>query len=189
MPASSSETSGKENLAERFRRVMEVSQKSSEEPDFSKMTLEELGQSVITFGEAKKGQSYETVVKGDQSYVAWFTNKFANSPKYHHRRFLHYVQKFVEQAEAMQGTVQPKSRPAPKGPSQLMVHLPEEPTPIDVSDEEETALWDVIDGQRQQINQLESHQGQRIANLEMALNQIAGQLQELTQHLKDPAAQ
>lgn len=167
---------------------MEVHQKSPEEPDFTKMKLEDLGQSVITFGEAKKGQSFETVVMGDQSYVAWFTTKFAHSQKYQHRKFIHYIKMFVEQAEMQQGTTAPKSRPAPKGATHMMVHLPEEDTPIDVSDDE-TSLWDIIEGQRQQINQMENNQSQRISNLESALGQIAGQLQELTHHLKGAETQ
>ena len=138
---SSSHSAGptKGNLAERFRRVMETSQRAQEEPDYTKMTLEELGQSVITFGEAKKGQTYEKVLQGDQSYVTWFTTKFAGSQKYPHRRFLFYVQKFVEQAETIQVTAQPKSRPAPKSNPHMMVHLTDEDTPVpEVSDDENT---------------------------------------------------
>jgi hypothetical protein len=163
---------------------METSQRAQEEPDYTKMTLEELGQSVITFGEAKKGQSYEKVLRGDQSYVTWFTTKFADSQKYPHRRFLFYVQKFVEQEETIQVTARPKSRPAPKSNPHMMVHLTDEDTPVpEVSDDENT-MWDLIEGQRQQICQLENHQSQRINNLEVAMGQIVGQLQELTRHLK-----
>ena len=184
MSSSHSAVPTKGNLAERFRRVMETSQRAQEEPDYTKMTLEELGQSVITFGEAKKGQTYEKVLQGDQSYVTWFTTKFADSQKYPHRRFLFYVQKFVEQAETIQVTAQPKSRPAPKSNPHMMVHLTDEDTHVpEVSDDENT-MRDLIEGQRQQICQLENHQSQRINNLEVAMGQIVGQLQELTRHLK-----
>ena len=184
MSSSHSVCPTKGNLADRFRRVMETSQGSQEEPDYTKMTLEELGQSVITFGEAKKGQTYEKVLQGDQSYVTWFTTKFAHSQKYHHRRFLFYVQKFVEQAETIQVTAQPKNRPAPKSNPHMMVHLIDEDTPVPEVSDEENSMWDIIEEQRQQISQLESHQSQRINSLEVAMGQIVGQLQELTRHLK-----
>ena len=65
-----------------------------------------------------------------------------------------------------------------------MVHLTDEDTHVpEVSDDENT-MWDLIEGQRQQICQLENHQSQRINNLEVAMGQIVGQLQELTRHLK-----
>lgn len=184
MPAAASETQPKGNLAERFRRVMDLNQQSSEDPDYTKMTLEELGQSVITFGEAKRGQTYTKVVQGDQGYVTWFTNKFNNSQKYEHRRFLWYIQMFVNQAESLQSTTKAKSRAAPKGPVQMMVNLPDESTTVPDLSEDESSMWDVIEGQRHQINQLENQQGQRIYHLEVALGQVVGQLQELTRHLK-----
>eukprot|EP00435_Cladocopium_sp_Y103_P034896 s1941_g9.t1 len=181
-------TKAKQNLAERFRRVMDQAQQS-EGQDYTKMTMEELGQSVITFGEAKKGQTFEKVLQTDQSYVAWFTGKFASSQKYEHRRFLFYIQKFVDQAEAMQSTTQPKSRSKPKGPTQLKVHLPSDTEEIPDLSDEESSMWDIIEGQRQQINQLENNQSQRISQLEVALGQIVGQLRELTCHLKGPEDQ
>lgn len=184
MSTAPSETSFQGNLAERYRRVMSQSHQNPEEPDFTKMSLTELGQSVITFGEAKKGQSFEKVVQGDQSYVMWFTNKFQHSQKYQHRRFLHYVQRFVDQEEETQTSTQPKSRAMPKSQGLMMVNLSEETAPaIDLSDDE-NPMWDVIEGQRQQLNWMENQQSQRISNLEVALGQIVGQLQELTHHLK-----
>jgi hypothetical protein len=116
--------------------------------------------------------------------VTWFTNKFQHSQKYQHRRFLHYVQEFVSQAEEVQKTTQPKSRAMPKSQGHMMVNLSEDTPPaIDLSDDE-NPMWDMIEGQQQQLNWMENQQSQRISHLEVALGQIVGQLQELTHHLK-----
>ena len=190
MSAKPSTPMGANNLAERYRRVMDQSQKTQEEPDYTKMSLTELGQSVIMFGEAKKGQTFEKVVQSDQSYVAWFTNKFQSSQKHEHRKFLYFVQKFVEKAEKMPIANQAMGQDLPKSQGHMTVQYPEEAVPvIDLSDDEENSLWDVIEGQRQQINQMENNQTQRISNLEVAMGQIMGQLRELAHHLKGPTEQ
>ena len=177
------------SLAERFRSVMDQTQQSSEAADFTQLTLQELGKGMISFGEAKKGMTYEKVVQTDQSYVSWFTNKFAQSKKCEHQRLLHYIQKFVEQAKAAQGSTQPKSKAKPKSATMTALHGPAEEVEIHDTSEEEGSMRDLIEGQRQQTDHLEQNQGARIANLEMALNQIVGQLQDLTCHLKGTATQ
>eukprot|EP00435_Cladocopium_sp_Y103_P064884 s1727_g26.t1 len=77
-----SSTTGKAaTLADRFRQVMDHARQVEDESDFTQLTLQELGKSTISFGEAKKGMTYESVLQTDQSYVAWFTNNVLQQPE------------------------------------------------------------------------------------------------------------
>ena len=140
------------------------------------MTFEELGQCQITFGQAKLGQTFQEVVEQDRRYTAWFVSKYATSEKICHRKFIRYVELFVEKAEVQKKT--PQSKKMAKAKSAPHANMAEtEPVPSSSEEEpvQDGETWDVIEHR--------ALQDQRLESLEGAMGQIINQLQILTQNV------
>ena len=113
--------------------------------DLSHLTLEELSQEKITFGQKYQGKPYAEAWK-DQEWVSFMVKRYGSSTKLEHRRFLKYVDLKVTQHETHQRpipVVPPDSVPKPanakanspgmvpaakskaRGASSRTIHLPD----------------------------------------------------------------
>eukprot|EP00438_Fugacium_kawagutii_P005439 Skav226195 [mRNA] locus=scaffold2212:160140:165589:- [translate_table: standard] len=106
------------DLAARLKAV-QTHQETETEEDLTKLTLADLENEKITFGEAHAGQTYRQAWK-DQEWVKFMTRRYGRSKKPAHRRFLRYVELQIEKMEAAQNQlpVNPRGRgsgsPAPQ---------------------------------------------------------------------------
>lgn len=67
--------------------------------DLKKMSLEELANLRITFGEAMRGMTYQEALQTDPRYVSWFLARYQDSPKPAHRSFVEYLNRCIDEEE------------------------------------------------------------------------------------------
>ena len=63
------------------------------------MPLEQLGETVIMFGQAMKGRTFVDTVTNETEWVRWMLDNMATSPRMEHVAFMTYVRRYVEKAE------------------------------------------------------------------------------------------
>lgn len=80
--------------------------------NFDHLSMEQLEECVIDFGEAQKGKTYAEVWANSQDWVLWFTQHYEKSNKPSHQQFIHYVNVMVGQTEMNEGYI-PISAPEP----------------------------------------------------------------------------
>ncbi|CAE7356819.1 RE2, partial [Symbiodinium necroappetens] len=64
--------------------------------------LPELGRVTISFGKQQKGRTFQDVVVNEESWVRWCCDHLGTSSKHAHKIFLVYVERHVQEAEALE---------------------------------------------------------------------------------------
>ena len=108
------------SLANRFARVSDATLKYTM-AEVEAMSLQEHGQLTVTFGTKVRGRRFEEVLETDPAWVKWCLEHLSESTKHAHKVFLRYVERVVEQAEAIETELivppfgpQPQERPRTK---------------------------------------------------------------------------
>lgn len=156
------------SLADRFRRTLATSQDTV---DYESMTLETMGNLVIPFGDAKRGQTFRHVVMTDPKYVTWFTGKYGSvdPPNPNHVGFLTYVRKYVEKSEENANHAQSKAKAKAK------IQTGKSADNSASEEEMDEPSWDLMDKQT-------SHES-RLDRLEYSLGLLLQQASDMTQAL------
>ena len=137
------------SLSQRLRQLQTAVEPTKH--DFSHLSLQQLEETKVDFGQSHLGKKYKEMWQGHQDWVAWFTNRYEKSGKESHQKFLHYVQIKVERAE-LEGTTVPvcsggtpttthltaKAKPLPKKKTAIP---PAEQVTVWEADEEEFELY------------------------------------------------
>lgn len=89
------------SLVDRLRKV-QTAAPVTQVPD---MTLEELENQVVDFGQKHKGKKYATVWDTDQEWISWFLSHYARSSKVSHQKFVMFAEKKISQLETTGTTV------------------------------------------------------------------------------------
>ena len=67
--------------------------------DFSHLSLSQLEETKVDFGQAHVGRTYREMWLNHQEWLLWFAGRYEKSGKESHQKILHYVQLMVERAE------------------------------------------------------------------------------------------
>ena len=67
--------------------------------DFSHLSLSQLEETKVDFGQAHLGRTYREMWLNHQEWLLWFAGRYEKSGKESHQKILHYVQLMVERAE------------------------------------------------------------------------------------------
>ena len=67
--------------------------------DFSHLSLAQLEETKVDFGQAHVGRTYREMWLNHQEWLLWFAGRYEKSGKEGHQKILHYVQLMVERAE------------------------------------------------------------------------------------------
>ena len=154
------------------------------------MSLIEMRQQIIDFGEKYRGKSYEQAFQ-DAVWAEWFVSTYAKSNKTAHQRFLIFVEKQLD-AE----TMNPDARIEP-GPSVTSLNktkakevsvkaTPKMPVETSLQDwdalsEEDLPNSHVLDLQEQMSNMQANHHNmhQRMCGIETALQELIGHFKDI----------
>ena len=90
------------SLSSRVERVLSRNSPDSVEA-FEAKSLEEMGNSRVSFGRAHVGKSFLEMWENEKAWVKWFIRTYADSQKEEHRKMVIYVEKMVQQHETDQG--------------------------------------------------------------------------------------
>lgn len=167
------------SLSDRFKALRTAVTAEQQDPEV--MTIEELSMMKITFGEAKRGQTYREVLQTDPKYVSWFLSRYQDSSKPAHKAFVSYLRRCIEEEETNRGVTMDvpqvtstKGYPKAKASSALRPASTEE-NAVWLSE----GMWDVVEEDHE--NHLRDltieHQNHRLDQLESTLQAI---LQVLT---------
>jgi hypothetical protein len=180
-------------------KAVQAAQEQEVQSSLDHLTLPELENEVISFGEAHMGHTFSQAW-ADQEWVKFMTTRYRKSSKESHMRFLKYVELKIEAAEAemqqrpmmpkAQGYAIPKAKCRPKAmPAYTMVHHGDA---IDISSQaggesvvSETEMYDTMTMNAQLEQQETMHALQtRMLNMEDALQKVIHHL-EITQQKND----
>lgn len=170
------------SLTERFDAVQTSEKKTIQEDQLHQMSLPQLAEMTISFGQTKLGQKYGEVINTDPRYCRWFLGKYGDSQKMEHRTFVRFLRLWIERKELEQkqqnspsAKTMPNSRPLPDhgkrsqpSPSVGSIDLDEEP-------------WDEIQLPATE-NLAEEMNAHRLDQVEGVLKHVLTQLQLLTNH-------
>lgn len=87
------------NLAERFSAVNQAQGRKDQSHKLQSMSMEQLSELTIKFGDTKVGQTYRAVVTEDPKYCQWFLRKYSASEKPEHAEFIYFLSLWVERKE------------------------------------------------------------------------------------------
>lgn len=151
------------------------------------MSLQELGQVTISFGQAKLGQTFQEVLTEDPGYVKWFVGRYEKEKKYpEHVPFLTFIRRTVEELENQESKENKKQSEKSKFPGTFKSQpksLAAPPIPLDDSSSEDESTkphWQVIEENEQQaVRQEMEHQHLRLNNIEQTMGQVMDQLSQI----------
>ena len=170
-------------LADRFEAVKQKTGQAEKTAELNQMSYAQLSQMTIKLGEAKIGKTYGEVLQNDPRYCQGFLKKYAESEKPEHMEFAHFLALYVERQELMMEKAEPDHPKMPrakaKAKSAAMPSFTEGSMMGSVIDLEEDDLWEALT-ENQKSQQAEIHNSQRLDQLEGALSQLMGQIQQLT---------
>jgi len=85
------------SLSQRLQKVQQKVEMAL--PELEPMSLLEMEQLEINFGNTHKGKTFIHMWEMEQGWVTWFVAHYQNSTNLKHRRFLSFVTSMVERAE------------------------------------------------------------------------------------------
>lgn len=94
-------------LGARLRQLHVASQQ--EVPVLPEMSVEELGQRVVKFGNTHRGKTFDHLWSHNQDWIQFMVDRYSQSAKEEHRFLMMYIEKQIGEAEENQ-TVIPLSR-------------------------------------------------------------------------------
>ena len=85
------------SLSQRLKAIQTPSK--PEKFQFNHMSMADLEESIVTFGQTHRGKSYLEVWEKHQDWIGWFLSHFENSGKEEHQRMIHFIKCKIERAE------------------------------------------------------------------------------------------
>lgn len=86
------------SLTARFDRVRKQQQEQGME-EFMLLSMDEMEQCKVNFGQAQKGKSYKEVWDTDRSWRRFIINKYGESPVVEHKKIIYFFQLKIERLE------------------------------------------------------------------------------------------
>ena len=169
------------SLANRFARLSDATLNYTM-AEVEAMSLQEHGQLTVTFGTKVRGRRFEEVLETDPAWVKWCLEHLSTSTKHAHKVFLRYVERVVEQAEAIETELivppfghSPKNDPGPKaGPKSRAAPRPKAAAAA------EDDRWDMI-SESSAVLQVEVNTlTERMSHMESMMQQIVQHLSAVT---------
>lgn len=163
--------------------------------DFSHLSLSQLEETKIDFGQTHVGKKYAEMWKNHQDWILWFTGRYEKSGKENHQKFLYYTQLMVERAElegskvtvnkgpsSTNTTMTAKAKPMPK--KMMMPPHTETGSVWDTTEEDFEIFTDDLDlGMNAGLPAVQqtdvSHLEHRVLSVETTLSQIVALLENL----------
>lgn len=165
------------SLADRFSEYQRLIQLNQTESDVSQMTLEELGQERVGFGDAKKGMTYEEAFK-DLRWTQYILRRYEKYETPSHLRFVKYVEMQLA-SQAKDSKQKPKNKTPEKPACSNVKEL--KTLPVDPADE-----WNELEEASSPLLLMEEIQDMRQSNqnLHNRMNNVEGMMEEIVQHLR-----
>ena len=175
------------SLSQRLRRV-QGPPVNIEMPSLSHLTLEDLSQEIVTFGQKYMGCHFRDTWE-DQEWVQFMVSRYGKSPKESHRRYLRYVELKVEALEESQETIPLRSNPQGvlRSHAKAKAMARHIGTPINTSLPDGEADWDIApemyasqtiaDQNIYTTEDMEAIQ-QRMLNMENALSRVIRHIED-----------
>eukprot|EP00435_Cladocopium_sp_Y103_P071080 s884_g36.t1 len=174
--------------------------------DFTHLSMAQLEETKVDFGQAHVGRTYKEMWVGHQDWITWFVGRFEKSGKESHQRLIHYVKLMIERAE-LTGTQVPVNKgititekPVTKAKAKPFAKKLANPSQQAAA---AASVWDLEDETEFKIFQEEefdggmsvtgpevshpdvSHLETRMLNVENALTQILGMLEQFRPPAED----
>lgn len=140
------------------------------------MPLEDLGKMTIDFGKTMTGRTYMDVAENETAWTKWIVEHMAQSKKRCHVNFLTFMERYVNQAEAVEGSllesleeVEPSARRArPKAAANCTASR------AVASNEAIPEAWDVIsvDDQGPPLDHQVTALATRMSQMESVMQQV-----------------
>ena len=121
-----------------------------EKYNFDHLSLKDLEESTIDFGQTHRGKTYLEMWNRHQDWIGWFVNHYEKSGKENHQKVIHFIQMKIERAELTgEGIPQhagPKmSHMKPKMKAKAACRKQQMPAEIPIPEmEEEDALFEFL---------------------------------------------
>ncbi|OLQ11318.1 hypothetical protein AK812_SmicGene4852 [Symbiodinium microadriaticum] len=145
-----------------------------DQEELESVPLDQLGETVIRFGKAMKGRTFQDVIQNETDWVSWMLDHMSSSTKMEHVAFLTYVRRYVEEAEATEATLlQTEGSSETRGASaKATAKSCSQPRP-------EADVWDVISNHETAGSVLQ----EQVTVLGERLGQMEHLMQQLIQHV------
>jgi hypothetical protein len=112
--------------------------------DFSHLSLNQLEETRVDFGQAHSGKTYREMWVNHQDWILWFTGRYEKSGKESHQKMLYYIQLMIEKAE-MNGTNVPLTKGTAPKSSMAMTKAKAMPKRAMQPPVEATSVWDATE--------------------------------------------
>lgn len=103
MPAQSS-------LSQRLSHIQENKSTNAGNRSLSSISLDEMDNFVVMFGERNRNRRFIDVWESDQEWISFVVKRYESSQKAAHKELMHYVNLKVERAELKQEPLPPQNR-------------------------------------------------------------------------------
>ena len=162
-----------QSLRARFCRLQDPSVSYTKE-ELESVPLDQLGETVIRFGKAMKGRTFQDVVQNETDWVSWMLDHMSSSTKTEHVAFLTYVRRYVEEAEATEATLLQTRGPSENRGASAKATAKSRSQPRPEAD-----VWDVISDHETAGSVLQ----EQVTVLGERLGQMEQLMQQLIQHV------
>ena len=88
------------SLCSRLKNLQQVDHSSLS--DLSQLSLDDLHQEKVAFGEKHQGKTFQEVWKTDQSWIQFVAGRYNKSPKTAHRLLIRYIELMLDHHEEQQ---------------------------------------------------------------------------------------
>ncbi|CAL1155270.1 unnamed protein product [Cladocopium goreaui] len=112
--------------------------------DFSHLSLSQLEETKVDFGQAHVGRTYREMWLNHQEWLLWFAGRYEKSGKESHQKILHYVQLMVERAD-VSGTRIPVHKGVPSSVKIEKLKAKAWPQKLAQPPNETISVWDATE--------------------------------------------
>ena len=175
-------------LAAKFKAMQKAQKKEVDREAIQLMTLKELEDEKIMFGEAKKGLTYAEAFK-DTTWVEFILSRFENSGKSDHMMFIRYVElRMAEMAKEESHTSLKKKESSSKGSEEIKGNTKSmPPIPQDVWEELQEVpmmepgviLMPQVQEEMQDLRQANQNLHNRVGHVEMMVQEVLEHMRKL----------
>eukprot|EP00435_Cladocopium_sp_Y103_P033798 s1269_g8.t1 len=187
------------SLAQRLKNLQKPVEENK--PDLSHLSLGQLRETKICFGQTHRGKSFLHMWQCEQGWITWFVQRFSQSTKAEHLIFLRYVELEIERTELSgervpltnqkdlekvlstpNATVSQTTSHGAKAKAKSSAPQGQVPMPNPWEDDEDADLFELLpqdpteEAKSQQIEELQN----RMLNAEAMLGNILQHLENLT---------
>jgi len=130
--------------------------------DFSHLSLSQLEETKVDFGQAHLGRTYREMWLNHQEWLLWFAGRYEKSGKESHQKILHYVQLMVERAE-LAGTRIPVHKGVPSSVTPMKPKAKAWPKKLARPPNDVISVWDADETEEFEVYGDEIEAGMSVA--------------------------